>query len=989
MDNRRILEQGTQLFFPAMECTIDSFVGKGSNAIVYIGSYPDEQSKQFKHRVLIKELFPYHPQGQIFRNLDGTITCTEDAKPDMELHKLSFMRGNDIHLKLLGEHPAEIDSNINTFFLHQTLYSVLGFSGGRSLDKEQARPRASELPLTVHIRRILGILDVLEVFHQSGFLHMDISPDNILLIGEGKKERISLIDYNSVHTLQEIREGTSVYYSEKEGYTAPEIRLRKISDIGFASDLYSLTAVFYRLLTGKSLSILQTIRGQVPDIADAPCLLDVPDTVYSMVKRILKRGLSSLVSRRYQTVTQMRQDFEELQDRIDGKGITHPALWEMGKANVLRVIRTNPAFRYIKEEEQLYPILGETRQNEVVSLAEFIKKMISPNGESIFLIGNGGAGKTTALLRAAYLQPKKYSSTSPAFLYLSLYGWSEGKPSYIKDRILESLKFKPDTSSMEIARHELIRLLSTPMYTKSGERPKLLILLDGLNEISGDMKELIREISELSNLNGVRILLTSRSEIAEIPFPRIDLRPLEESEVRNILAQNGILPPEQKAMFCLLSSPMMLSIYIRTALDQEKQLFIDTQDQLLDRYFTAILSKEIRELPENSKEHWQIEAALSYLLPELAKLMNTKGRALSDSDLLPVVEKCYRRLNEYSMLRIFPQWIGHIAEIRGETKSAEEWYGRLVHGILWRKLGLIVRDEQGSYRIAHQLMEEYLVRIQKSFHRKFVRYERVRASLLAAVGAVVLFSAYKWIYLPNQAQSTIESEKKVHYEKVLSENVLDAAFLSYIFCADQYEAFSELLACIQKETVDEKKYDRALANCQSVLNRDQTVGTELAADYLDTLLLSGEVMPWSEKPLQEEIYRILVALPTERIEEYQEYLEILLWGRADDELWNSFGKDYLDALEVLLEADAYLLGSYYNQVVAPELTAMKQSSSEEEQKNYQIYMKSVALVADQDDITEKATKNVEIYKTKRRDALGQVISNGLLEKFKNAEKKTE
>ena len=48
MDNRIILEQGTTLLFPGMTCRIDSFVGKGSNAIVYMGSYPDEQLRDRK-----------------------------------------------------------------------------------------------------------------------------------------------------------------------------------------------------------------------------------------------------------------------------------------------------------------------------------------------------------------------------------------------------------------------------------------------------------------------------------------------------------------------------------------------------------------------------------------------------------------------------------------------------------------------------------------------------------------------------------------------------------------------------------------------------------------------------------------------------------------------------------------------------------------------------------------------------------------------------
>lgn len=167
------------------------------------------------------------------------------------------------------------------------------------MNRELDKANASGIPLTVHIRRILGTLDVLEAFHESGFLHLDISPENILLIGEGNRERITLIDYNSVHTFQEIRSGQSVYYSEKEGYTALEIRLGRMDEIGFASNLYALTAVFYRCITGKNLTVMQTVRSVVPELSDAKCIADMPDTVLSMLREILKKGLAPLACRRY------------------------------------------------------------------------------------------------------------------------------------------------------------------------------------------------------------------------------------------------------------------------------------------------------------------------------------------------------------------------------------------------------------------------------------------------------------------------------------------------------------------------------------------------------------------------------------------------------------------------------------------------------------------------------------------------------------------
>lgn len=988
MDNRTILEQGTELLFPGMACRIDSYVGKGSNAIVYRGSYPDEQLKDLRHNVLVKELFPFEPQGQIWRDAAGDICCTAEAAPAMELHRLSFQRGNEVHLKLLAESPEEIGANINTFSLHRTLYSILGFSGGRSLDRELERIGRIDVPLSVHVRRMLGILDVLEIFHRSGFLHLDISPDNILLTGEGRGERISLIDYNSVHTLREIRQGESVYYSEKEGFTAPEIRSGKISGIGYPADLYALTAVFYRILSGQNLSLLQAVRGQVPDIRGVPCLAAMPETVCSMVQKILKRGLAILVPKRYQTVEQMRADLEELQDRIEGKGITHPALWETGRANISRAVRQNPALGYIGQEEKLYPVFGDTDCGETIALDALMHRLVSPGGSSVLLLGSGGAGKTTALMRAAYLQPPKYSGTDPAVTYLSLYGYTGKKGSCIKDRILQELRFKPGTKSIEMARHELIQLLSSPMYTRKGERPKLVILLDGLNEIHGDAGELLQEILELSKMPGVRILLAGRSDVEEIPFERIKLRPLGQQEVVKILGESGVLPPEQSEMRELLRLPMMLSIYATTVLNQEKQDIIQSQEQLLDKYFTAMCAKAVRELPENEKERWQTEAAVFYVLPELAALMRAKNRAVSDQDMLPVLEKCYRRMRTREMKKIFPMWIGHMEDIRGGTTEAEAWYGLMVHSILWRKLGMIVRDEQGKYRISHQLIEEYLVGVHSTFDRRFVWYVRIRILLAAALCVVSLFGMYQCVYrwlVPEQ------EEAKAHYDRAASENVLSAAFAAYISCANQYEQFAKLLDCMQEmPDSGDTSYDRMVYNCKNALDMTGAVMSGQAAGYLDLLWKPDEVMPWSEQPLAKEAYLALTALPEERAEEYAGYLDVLIQARENNGAWEYFDGDaYIEKLKALLDADARVLGKYYNMVVAPELAAMEQSPYAEEQQAYVRYMKTYALAARQNEKTKESVEDIEIYKASQREALTECRKSGLMTVFTSEEEKND
>lgn len=278
MDTRVELQKNDRLFFPGMDCTIDHSVGRGSNVIVYVGYYKDHQNPDLSHRVLIRELFPYDWKGGIVRFPDGDIRIKSEARPLYDLNRRSFLRGNEVHIRLLENIPAGIDLNINTFEYHNTLYSLVGYTGGRNLYEEMDRAywKDRKVPGTealLNIVRILkGALDVLQAFHEAGYLHLDISPDNILLIGDSGKERVTLIDYNSVHTLEEVRRGTSVYYSIKEGYTAPEVLMGRTSQIAERTDLYSMTAVLYRCLTGDRLSRIQSVGTRNPSVScmDSP-----------------------------------------------------------------------------------------------------------------------------------------------------------------------------------------------------------------------------------------------------------------------------------------------------------------------------------------------------------------------------------------------------------------------------------------------------------------------------------------------------------------------------------------------------------------------------------------------------------------------------------------------------------------------------------------------------------------------------------------------
>ena len=327
MDHRTPLKRHTVLTFEGISCHIEEFIGQGSNAMVYKGWYRDQLNRELCHPVLVKELFPFHPQQRIYRAEDGHIIIEPEAETFWRTHQESFEISNQIHLRLLHDHPDRMDmgTHPNSFHFNGTLYCILDYAGGRSLQMELHKANIS---LRHTAQRMIGLLDALEAFHKSGYLHLDISPDNIMLVSQDDQERIFLMDCNHVREIGS-RDGNHVCC--KAGYTAPEISTGDLNAMGFATDLYSVAAVFFRCIMGRSLTLEEMLQPKAPDGKDSPLLKDAPQTVSAAASSILKKGLHTLPRRRYRSIGQMRKAFQELVDRIDCGDVTHGSLRENGK----------------------------------------------------------------------------------------------------------------------------------------------------------------------------------------------------------------------------------------------------------------------------------------------------------------------------------------------------------------------------------------------------------------------------------------------------------------------------------------------------------------------------------------------------------------------------------------------------------------------------------------------------------------------------------
>lgn len=301
---------------------IEGLAGCGGSAMVYYASYPDGLNPESLHRVLVKELFPWHPKGYIYREEGGNIRCRPEGKDLLEYCRERFYEGNKANLTLLERFPEQVSGNLDSCQAYGTCYSVLPFHGGCCL-QQLLEGRGNTLTLKESIIMTREILNALDCFHQNGILHLDISPDNIMML----PGRALLIDYNSVRPMGG---GNSAYDSldVKEGYSAPEIILEETENIGAASDLYSVSAVWFRMLTGQRRACLPD-RGIRKTLAEKPgALRHETDDAVNRVGKILGKGLHLLARQRYQSAAELSADLEKLLLWLEEREPVSNARWE-------------------------------------------------------------------------------------------------------------------------------------------------------------------------------------------------------------------------------------------------------------------------------------------------------------------------------------------------------------------------------------------------------------------------------------------------------------------------------------------------------------------------------------------------------------------------------------------------------------------------------------------------------------------------------------
>ncbi|MCC8080612.1 MAG: hypothetical protein LIO80_01120 [Lachnospiraceae bacterium] len=765
---------GEEIILGGTSYRLESVEGCGASAVVYRASYQDELSRGAFHYVFIKELYPWTADGSIFRTGSGEISYTPDGESRMELDRERFLLGNRVNLELLRQLPSGVSGNINSFEAFGTYYSVLAVHGGENL-KTLLTDGHREFTLRESAVVIKQILNALELFHKNHLLHLDISPDNILLL----PEQVLLIDYNSVWDARDLRP-EEFSFSEKRGYSAPEISLKHVTEIGRAADIYSVCAVFFHMVMRRPLQEQEIIGNGLRRCftRDLDAFRNVPESAAGKAVQILRKGLHTIPRKRWSSAAALREEIDELIRRIDGKGVSRSALWETSRRACGRMPGGKDS--YLRQEirlldgEEIFPVqtecgnqggftvipgereisLNSSESGNPLPGTDSIEQLRSrlAAGEQILLTGPGGMGKTSLLYQIWRQETSSWRPREPVTLYVPLKDYQNcaGEPFFIRKTILRGLVFSEEQNGYQDAMHELDRVLGGDPGGGTG----VILLLDGLNEAGERRENLLREIEGLGSGSGCGILLTDRTDEAKAyalhAFQRAVLLPLDPETVREQLERSGCLFPEAEELLRLLTNPMLLGLYqsvcaIRREIREtgDGPSGIHSAEELIGMFFTYLCKKQLRLDSGDFAKQLCHRYLLEHLLPAVAGEMKRRRRTLLTLDeICAVSAESYRNLRRGEFGRCFPEYLGKSRLMLEGISTEEEWFDFAVVEQLTEKLGLLTRHEKHFYGLAHDNFLEYLTEAADK-NRKILGQKRRRKYLpgvLVCAAAVILLA---------------------------------------------------------------------------------------------------------------------------------------------------------------------------------------------------------------------------------------------------------
>ena len=319
-------------------------LGEGGFGITYIG-----WDLNLEIKIAIKE---YYPSGFVTR--ESTALGSGTVAPFAGDKGVFYEQGLERFIReaksLAKFYNLSGIVSVKDFFRENgTAYIVMEFVDGVTLKQHLQQCGGRIEPKTV-CSIMKPLIKSLNTVHKEGIIHRDISPDNIMVTAAGD---IKLIDFGAARNFSG-NENRSLSVLLKPGY-APEEQYRTKGNQGPWTDVYSLCATIYKVLTGDTPP--EALERYQMDSIVRPSALGID--ISSRMEDAIIKGLSVFQKDRFQTVL-------ELEDAMYGDTQAE-GLYNKEQQDIEKLGEDMPQSINKPQEEKVEPVVVSVPPNNGIN----------------------------------------------------------------------------------------------------------------------------------------------------------------------------------------------------------------------------------------------------------------------------------------------------------------------------------------------------------------------------------------------------------------------------------------------------------------------------------------------------------------------------------------------------------------------------------------------------------------------------------------------
>ncbi|SDF90259.1 WD40 repeat [Dyadobacter soli] len=363
---------------------------------------------------------------------------------------------------------------------------------------------------------------------------------------------------------------------------------------------------------------------------------------------------------------------------------------------------------------------------QVASLQLAVEALWQNKKSQALLVGDGGMGKTVSLLLLWRDLLFDENGPVPIFIPLNEYNSSSEaeRNDFVVRYIYKNLLNIPEPPD------ETVNALWQLFETSRDGKPSLILLLDGLNEVTVPKGRLMATLNDLAaRADGTQMVISSRNkqieklDLASESAALMQILPLTQETVVAYLKEKGQEVPANKDLLGLFSNPMMLTLYSganNIALrfkDDDRFHFrkVTTYGELLWNFNEAQLA-QLTDANDEADIRYQ-NFLLRVLVPYIAYRMEDRGkyaitiRKLADPvfNFKTLLDEAFAELDTEELTDIYPEFEGKRKElglgILTELDDKEQRSGKVKQFLVERLRVLVMEGD--DLRFLHQNFRDF------------------------------------------------------------------------------------------------------------------------------------------------------------------------------------------------------------------------------------------------------------------------------------------